>query len=375
MTAGGALTVDGRLVIDSRVEPGRIVIEDGRIAAIEKDEAFAEGPLVAPGFIDVHVHGWGGHDAMGGRAALDGMARGLLRQGVTTFLPTAVTAPLDDIAAFAETVRAWLPTAPTDGAAAAGFNLEGPFLSVERKGAHNARWLVAPADVDDPTVFERLVDGLRVITIAPELPGSLELIRRLAARGVVVSLGHSAATYLQASAGYAAGARSTTHLFNAMTGVEHRSPGLAVASLTTDAAYTELIADGNHVDPAVWPIVTRAKPSDRLLLVSDALPLAGTGDGRITIGGLEIEVRDGLATLAGSSTLAGSVIALDTAVRNVVRNGTSLPAAVMAASSNPAALLGLADRGRIAVGLRADLVELEADLTTRRVMREGRWVS
>jgi N-acetylglucosamine-6-phosphate deacetylase len=186
-------------------------------------------------------------------------------------------------------------------------------------------------------------------------------------------MGHSAATLAEARAGYAAGGSTTTHLFNAMTGVDHRAPGLAVAALTDDAAYVELIADGNHVDVALWPIITRTKPLDRLLLISDAIPLAGMGDGRIRIGGLEIEVVGGRATVVGTTTLAGSVIALDTAVRNLVRSGVALPSAVAAATRNPAAMLGVADRGRIAVGQRADLVELDEDLHVRRVMRSGSW--
>jgi N-acetylglucosamine-6-phosphate deacetylase len=160
-----------------------------------------------------------------------------------------------------------------------------------------------------------------------------------------------------------------------MTGVDHRAPGLAVAALIDDAAYVELIADGNHVDPALWPIISRTKPVDRLLLVSDAIPLAGMGDGRVSIGNLEIEVVGGRATLVGTTTLAGSVIALDTAVRNLVRSGVALPAAVAAASRNPAAMLGATDRGRIAVGQRADLVELDDDLRVKRVMRSGSWLA
>jgi N-acetylglucosamine-6-phosphate deacetylase len=186
-------------------------------------------------------------------------------------------------------------------------------------------------------------------------------------------MANSAATLEEARAGRAGG-RTTTHLFNAMTGVDHRAPGLAVAALTDDAAYVELIADGNHVHPALWPIILRAKPADRLLLVSDALPLAGMGDGRTVIGRLEVEVRDGRATLAGTSTLAGSVIALDTAVRTMVREGTAIAVAVAAAASNPAALLGAADRGRIEVGRRAHLVLLDDHLRVRRVTRGSGWI-
>ena len=361
----------GRMVLDDEVVPGRIELEGERIGRVVPDPAGAGGPLLAPGFVDVHVHGWGGHDAMGGTDALDGMARALLARGVTSFLPTAVTAPLETLHAWADGVRHWMEGAPPDGAQPLGLGLEGPFLAPSRRGAHEERHLLRPAEVP-PALLEPLVDGLRLVHLAPELPGAEELIGWLVARGVVVSLGHSAATLEQARRGYAAGATSTTHLFNAMSGVLHRDPGLAVAALVDDAVSVELIADGNHVDPALWLIVTRTKPFDRLLLVSDAISLAGTGDGRDTLGALEVEVRRGRATLAGTDTLAGSLIALDTAVRKLVQAGTSLPAAVRAASANPARLLGLADRGRIAQGLRADLVALDDELSVVEVLRDGR---
>jgi N-acetylglucosamine-6-phosphate deacetylase len=374
-----AAVVSGRLVLADVVAAGRIAIEDGTIVAVDTDEgddAAADPalPYLAPGFVDVHVHGGGGHDAMGDRASLDGMARHLLRRGVTGFLPTAVTAPLTDLTDFAARVRDWLPDAPADGAEPLGFNLEGPFLADARRGAHDPTHLRAPADVgrDD---LEPLVEGLRLLTVAPELPGALDLIGWLSERGIATSLGHSAARVDEARAGYAAGGSSTTHLFNAMSGVDHRAPGLAVAALLEDAAYVELIADGIHVDPAIWPLILRLKPAGRLVLVSDAISLAGVGDGRAWIGGLEVEVVGNRVTLVGTSTLAGSVIALDDAVRNLVASGVPLPAAVAAASANPLALLGVDGRGRIAVGQRADLVELDDALHVRRVMRSGRWVA
>ena len=373
MTTEVAAIVSGRLVLDDRVASGRITIEEGRIASIAlDDEPVGGSPFIAPGFADVHVHGWGGHDAMGDRAALDGMARRLLRRGVTSFLPTAVTAPLEDLVAFAERVRAWLPDAPADGAEPLGFNLEGPFLAAARRGAHDPNHLLAPADAPRG-MLEQLVDGLRLVTVAPELPGATDLIRWLRDRGVAISIGHSAATVEQARAGFDAGATSTTHLFNGMTGIDHRAPGVALAALLDDDAYVELIADGVHVVSPVWPLITRLKPADRLMVVSDATAIAGTDMGRGRIGGLEVEVVDSRVVLAGTSTLAGSAIALDDALRNLVAGSVELPAAVATASRNPLALLGVDDRGRIAVGQRADLVELDDALAVRRVMRGGTW--
>lgn len=362
----------GRLILADRVEGGRLTVEEGRIASVEPAAVPADAPFIAPGFVDVHVHGWGGHDAMGDGAALDGMSRALLRQGVTSFLPTAVTAPLTTLIEFAERVRAWIPAAPANGADPLGFNLEGPFLSPARRGAHDPASLLVPADVD-ATAIESLLDGLRIITIASELPGALELIALLHSRGVAVSLGHSDATLDEARAGFAAGGRGTTHLFNAMSGIDHRVPGLAVAALLDNDPFVELIADGHHVHAALWDVISRLKPADRLILVSDAIALAGTGDGRGFVGALKVEVSGERATLAGTTTLAGSVIALDSAVRNLVAAGVALPAAIAAATRNPLAMLGVTDRGHIEVGQRADLVELDGELRVRRKMRAGTW--
>ncbi len=369
-----ATSITGRLVLDDEVMPGRLEVSDGAIVAVERDETQASGPYILAGFIDVHIHGWGGHDAMGGRAALDGMSRTLLRRGVTSFLPTGVTSPIPDLVTFAETVREWMPSAPADGAQPLGFDIEGPFISQAKRGAHPPA--LVRDGVDVPLAeLEPLADGLRVMTVAPEIEGGLELIAWLAERGVQVSMGHSAATVDQARAGYAAGGRTTTHLFNGMSGVDHRSPGLAVAALTDDEAYVELIADGHHVHPALWALIRRAKPIDRLILVSDALSLSGTGPGRTRVGATDVEVLEDRAVVAGTSTLAGSVLALDSMLRNLVLDGAPLPAASRAASRNPAELLGATDRGRIAPGLRADLVEMDDDLRVRRVMREGVWVA
>lgn len=364
--------IRGRLVLDDRVARGRVVVRDGIITAVDVDDAAdGDGPFISPGFVDVHVHGWGGHDAMAGADALAGMARALARRGVTSFLPTAVSAPLDGLARFAAAVRAWSASAPSDGAAPLGLNLEGPFLAPARKGAHDAAALIEPAAIGDAAI-DPLRDGLRLITIAPELPGALDLIRRLRAAGVAVSLGHSAATLDEARAGYRAGATGTTHLFNAMSGIDHRAPGLAAAALLDDDAFVELIADGHHVHPGLWSLIRRAKGPDRLVLVSDAIALAGMGDGRGRLGSLDVEVADGRVTLAGTTTLAGSVIALDDAVRQLVATGVPLPEAAAAASANPLALIGQTDRGRIAIGQRADLVELDDDLAVRAVWLSGR---
>ena len=368
-------TISGRLVLPDGILLGHLHIEDDTVARVEPDSAVEDERIVAPGFIDVHVHGWGGHDAMGGPEALSGMARALAAHGVTTFLPTSVTASFEKLTRFAEDVRAWMPVAPADGAGPLGFNMEGPFLAPEKKGAHPLDLLRHPSDLP-PDRLAGWLEGLRVITIAPELDGALELIRTLASHGVRVSLGHSAATVAEARAGYEAGAVTTTHLFNAMVGLLHRGPGLALEALLDDAVWVELIADTLHVDPELWPLIWRMKPAERVVLVSDAISLAESGQRRGMLGAAEVRVDDDKVTLVDGGNLAGSVMALDREFGNLLRHGVPLVDAAKAAATNAAELLGADDRGRLAAGLRADLVELDANsYTVRRVMRAGEWIA
>lgn len=365
-------TIFGRLVLEHDVVPGRVDVVGERIESVAPDERGAAGPYVCPGFVDIHVHGWGGHDAMGGEAALAGMARALVRHAVTSFLPTAETAPIETLMTFAAQVRRFGRLAPV-ASEALGYNLEGPFIAPRRAGAQN------PAFILDPTLIPwnrlaPLLDGCRVWTVAPELDGALELIRRLSDHGVAVSLGHSDASATQAVAGFRAGARSTTHLFNAMSGLDHHAPGLAAAALGDDRVRVELVADGLHVDPDLWPLIVRCASPSRLILVSDAIAMAGTGDGHGTVAGLEVEVRDGACRLVSDGRLAGSLIALDSAIRGLVAAGVPVVAAVAAATRVPLDLIDVHDRGRIAPGQLADLAELDDDLVVRAVMKRGRWV-
>jgi N-acetylglucosamine-6-phosphate deacetylase len=364
--------VAGRLVLEDRVEPGLLEIEGDRIVSVQADPSAAAGPYVAPGFADIHVHGWGGHDPADGVDAVAGMAQGLLERGVTSFLPTAETAPLERLVAFGEAVRLFRATPLPGTAEALGFNFEGPCISPQRAGAQNPAHILRPSDLDRGRVEPYLPD-LRVWTIAPELEGALDLIGWAADHGVAVSLGHSDATADEAAAGYRAGARTTTHLFNAMSGFDHHAPGLATAALADDSACVELIADGLHVDRWLWPTILRCAAPDRLVLVTDAIPPAGAGDGRSVVGGLDVEVRDGECRLVSDGHLAGSTIALDAAVRNLATSGVPLPVAVRAATVNPLDLIGVTDRGRLAAGQLADLVVLDDGLQVARVMKRGTW--
>lgn len=366
-------TVRGRLVLDDHVEPGRIETEGAWIASVEPDSGAASEPYVVPGFVDIHIHGWGGHDAADGADAVAGMARALIAHGVTSFLPTAETLPLERLVGFGEAVRQFRAAPLPDGAEALGFNLEGPCISPRRAGAQNPAHILRPTDLDRDQI-EPLFPDLRVWTIAPELHGALDLIQWAADHGVAVSLGHSDATADEAAAGYRAGARTTTHLFNAMSGVDHHAPGLATAALADDSACVELIADGLHVERWLWPMIVRCAAPDRLVLVTDAILPAGAGDGRWVVGGLNVEVRDGACRLVSDGHLAGSTIALDSAIRNLATSGVPLQVAVRAATTNPLELIGVTDRGRLATGQLADLVVLDDGLQVAGVMKRGRWV-
>jgi N-acetylglucosamine-6-phosphate deacetylase len=257
----------------------------------------------------------------------------------------------------------------------AGIHLEGPWLSPSYAGAHNPALLSIP----DPASVSRLLDAgggtIRMVTLAPELPGALEAIGQLAGCGVAVAVGHTDATYDVARAALDAGATVGTHLFNAMRGVHHREPGPALALLEDPRTYVELVADGVHLHPAVVRTVATSKP-DRFLLVTDAMAAAASSDGHYRLGPLDVVVEGGVARLADSDVIAGSTLTMAQAVRYATSvAGLPLEAVLRAATATPAALLGLDDVGVLRSGARADLVVLDADLAMTRVMHGGRWVA
>lgn len=347
---------------------GAVRVADGRVAAIE------EGPgdprrVILPGFVDLHVHGGGGADVMDGPDAVQAVAAFHLRHGTTSLCPTTVTRPLDELERTVRDVDA-LPDDP-GGARLLGVHLEGPFISDKKLGAQPPHCL-AP----DPAALLRLLVAGKVatVTLAPELPGALELVRLCRDRGVRASLGHSAASCEEGAAAFAAGAAGVTHLFNAMRGLDHRAPGLAAAALEAEGAHLELILDLHHVHPALFRLALRAARG-KLCLVSDAIRAAGLPDGPSELGGQPVTVRGGRVTLA-DGTLAGSVLTLERALGHAVGAGVSLEEASALLSRHPADALGRSDLGRLAPGALADLVELDADdLSLLRVWRGGREVT
>jgi N-acetylglucosamine-6-phosphate deacetylase len=314
--------------------------------------------VVAPGFLDLQCNGAVGVDLTTEPERLWQVAAALPRWGVTAWLPTVVTAPPDVRARALAALRMGPPSGPAV-ASPLGLHLEGPFLAPERKGAHDARHIVAPSsDVIEREGWSHGA-GVALVTLAPELPGALGLVRTLVDRGVVVAAGHSSSTAAQATAAVDAGVTYVTHLFNAMAPLHHREPGLAGVALTDERVRVGLIADGLHVDPSVVALAARAL-GDRLNLVTDAVAALGAPPGPVRLGRLAaaVSAADGAVRLP-DGTLAGSVLSLDRAVRNLVAfAGVPMAVAVRAVTSTPAAVLGLVDRGVVAPGAVGDLVLL-----------------
>ncbi|MBQ9197455.1 MAG: N-acetylglucosamine-6-phosphate deacetylase [Clostridia bacterium] len=330
----------------------------------------AGGLYVSPGFVDVHIHGYRGADASDGDVeGLRRMARGILANGVTSFLPTTMTVSWEELKAAFAAIRAFMPesAAPEfDGAQALGCHAEGPFINPNKKGAQ-AEGAILPPDAQKLLAHS---DIIRLVTLAPEMPGALECIG--AVRGSMrVSIGHTDASYEQAMAGLAAGADHFTHTFNAMTGLVHRSPGVVGAALAS-GGYAELIADTFHVHPAAFTVMRRCK-GDHLLLITDCTRAGGLADGQYTLGGQPIFVK-GIECRLADGTIAGSVLRMNDAVRNY-RDHTGAPMheAVACASLYPARSIGAeASKGSLDPGKDADILLLDGDCRVRRVWRKGR---
>lgn len=340
--------------------PGYVVVEGDRVAEVRQgtprraDREFPAGVLV-PGLVDLQVNGAAGVDFLQcTQEQFAAACRYLASTGTASFLPTLVSAPLDTLRTAAGALR----RAVSAGARALGLHLEGPALNPNRAGAHDPRWLVPADDPRLRTLVEELEDMVRLVTLAPELPGGPELVRWLVSRGVVVSLGHTDATYAQTQEAFQAGATMVTHLFNAMRGLHHREPGPVGAALEEGEWACSLVADGIHVHPSVFRLAYRLLGPDRVVLVTDAVAAAGAPPGRYRLGEVELVVRPGDAPRLPDGTLAGSILRMDQAVWNVTRWGVPLLDAVRMATSTPARVLKLADRGHLRSGARADLCVL-----------------
>jgi len=376
---GQILITHGKLVTPTGILEADLLVVDGKIAAIGKNQAGpsgtrtldARGNWVLPGFIDTHVHGGLDADTMHATpAAFDTISRHLARHGVTGWVPTLFACPADALSrvlsAIEEAMRHQGP-----GARILGAHLESGFIAPKFKGAQPPEALRPMADPALREVIRRHAEVIRIVTLAPELSGAAELIQELVLLGIRVSMGHTDATYEQVMAGAAAGATRVTHLCNAMRPFHHREPGTLGAALVEDALDAEIVADMVHVHPAGIRIAYRCKGADRLMLVSDALMGTGLPPGIHVLDGREIHIGQDVARLP-DGTIAGSCITLDRALRNVVTDiGVSIPEAARMAASTPARSLGLTDRGSLEVGMRADLAILDADFRCQGTLVAG----
>jgi N-acetylglucosamine-6-phosphate deacetylase len=351
------LVVDGAKIIE-------VSSRDARSAPANASFTDLGAGLIAPGYIDLHIHGSAGHDVMDDNAdALPAIERLLARHGVTSYYPTTVTAPMDATLAALDRLADAIEQrqradASADGRACPlGIHLEGPFISHARRGVHPPEHLLPPTLAAFERFWQAARGTIRMLTIAPELDGAEEVIAEAARRGVAVSLGHSDADLTAAERGIGAGARHATHTFNAMRPLDHRSPGILGAVLTDARVTADLIADGVHLDPSIVRLVASAKGADRAVLITDATAATGMPDGRYRLGSMEVEVRDGKCTYEGK--LAGSVLTMDRAVRNLAKfAGWDLAQAVAAATRNPARVGHLLNKGELAAGADADFVVL-----------------
>jgi N-acetylglucosamine-6-phosphate deacetylase len=357
------LGVEAALVGDTFV-PGDVDVVDGAIAAYGLAARSGRG-IAAPGLVDLQVNGFGGVDLLDADAA--GFRRAgeaLLEAGVTAYLPTFITAPENQLVAALREVPV-----DGDGPRILGVHLEGPFLAAARLGTHPSRYRRDP----DLALLARLLDAgpVRLMTLAPELPGAGELIDVLHARSVKVSCGHSNATAEEADAAFDRGIRTVTHLFNAMRPLRHRDPGIVGAALARDDVVVQIIVDGVHLAPETAKVVWRAA-AGRAALVTDAIAGAGTNgnDGASSLGGFEVAIRDGVA-VGPDGVLAGSLLTMIDAVRNLHALGVPLAAALAAGSTVPASVVGDDTVGRLNVGLPADVIVLDDNLEVERVLVGG----
>jgi N-acetylglucosamine-6-phosphate deacetylase len=344
-----------------------VAIEAGRIASVELGGPGDGDSIIVPGLVDLQVNGFGGRDAADGPEAIAAISKLLPRTGVTGFLPTLISRPLAEGRRFVRAVAEVAPAAP--GARVLGAHLEGPFLNPAHRGVHDASCMVPPTRGRVAAVLE---DPPRMMTLAPELEGGLEAVSALACAGVLVSAGHSGASYDEGLAAIDAGVRFATHVFNAMPPLHHRSPGLVGAVLDDQRVTAGIIADGVHVHSSLVSIAGCAKGARGLALTTDQVAAAGAPPGRYWLSGLEV-TGDGDAVRTDDGTLAGSAATMDLLLRRAAEL-FGLHRAVAMASRTPARVLGLTGTARVAAGCAADLVVLGPDLRVRRTLVAGRTV-
>jgi len=382
------IIINGTIITPFHLVSGKaIIVEKGRIREIVNEEELSTATLtgaeviegkdkfIVPGYIDIHVHGGGGSDVMDGDyEAINQVAIAHSHFGTTSFLPTTMTMSKDKI------IRSLLSICEavkkgTAGAEILGIHMEGPYINPEKKGAQKEDD-IKKISLEEFLEFNQASGNLiRLVTIAPEMLGAIGLIKYLYKQGIIVSVGHTNATYVQTQAGIQAGLSHVTHVFNAMRELHHREPGVVGAALTSPELTVEVIADGIHIHPIVLKILTKIKEGEKIVLITDAMRAAGLKDGTYDLGGQEVIVAKGQARLK-DGTLASSVLTMDKAVKNMVNKvGIQLPKAIQMASFNPAKSIGIDDKkGSLEPGKDADIVILNKNLETELSIVAGKIV-
>ncbi|MBO1263913.1 N-acetylglucosamine-6-phosphate deacetylase [Proteiniclasticum sp. SCR006] len=367
---------DFRVIFTDRIETMSVQIRNGKITSFNPDDADDEviegkGRYLSPGFIDIHIHGAGNHDTMEGTFdALETISKTIAEYGTTTFLPTTMTVDTKEIRKAVEAAK--VAQGQVSGASIGGVHLEGPFISEGAIGAQNPKYVQKPTLEAFKEMVGNNLDLIKNITMAPEVEGALELIPYLRENGINVSMGHSVATYEEAMEGIRAGVNHSTHLFNAMTPFTHRKPGVVGAIFDTDIT-TETISDGIHVSYPSLRTAYKIKTSDKVLLITDAMMACGMPDGTYSLGGQAVISKEGAARLT-SGALAGSILTMDKAVKNVFEH-TDLPLheVIKMASYNGALFIGAEKiTGKIALNYDADLLILSDDLKVEHVFIKGK---
>jgi N-acetylglucosamine-6-phosphate deacetylase len=378
--------INARAVLPNEITPPSVVwIENGVIQKIEHhngstitegidDDEYqminAEGHLLIPGMIDVHIHGAHGCNMMDGtEESIIQVSRTCAKTGCTSFLVTSVSSSIEELMNMIHNVKRVIGQEP--GARIIGIHLEGPYLNVKRKGMQNEKYLRHPNIAEMEEILKEAGDLIKMVTIAPELPGGLEMVQLLKNRGIVVSIAHSDATYDEAKQAFSIGASHVTHCFNGMRPIHHRDPGLIVAAFEEPHVSLQAIVDNVHLHPAIVRLMHKIKGSIGMALVTDALQAMDMGDGEYEFGGHQVIVANGKAQLA-DGTLASSTVTMNEAIRNTVESGIPLLDAVYMASTTPANILGLEKKGRILPGCDADLVLIDSKYRVHWTMLGGK---
>lgn len=371
------LVLSGNIITKEKIiEKGILTIENGKITSITSNYIFRtkvdydlEENYISPGFIDVHIHGCIGKDFLNCKYNdLEEIALFLAKKGVTSFVPTIATAPLEEMREALEKIERYIRNQKS-GAKILGIHLEGPFLNPKYKGAQREDCIIKP---NLKILKDLLSPNLRIMTLAPEIEGSFEIIKYLANKKIVVSAGHTDASLEVMEKATKLGLSHITHLFNGMRPLHHREPGIVGLSLVDDRVSVEIIADGFHLAEIILQMVCKIKPKDKVLLVTDAMMAAGLKDGEYSLAGQKVVVKDGKATLE-SGSLAGSTLTMDRAVKNIKEKAKlKIEEAVSMASYSPARLLGIEERkGTLEIGKDADITVFDQNLNIKMTIIEG----